>query len=295
MTLAASVVQASMITPSRSYRDPHPPQPLQPTDRPLDHPTDLPQPAAVRRPPLGDVRLDPQPPQQLPGRLAVVPPVGVRLVGQLLRPARLAPDLGEVEHQRDDLSWSLALAPAVRIASGTPWRSTISVCFVPFFRRSTGLGPVASPPPKARTVTPSMITVSGSSLPALRQQPQQVGVEAVPDAGLLPRPEPAVGGPAGAAEFRRDVLPAGPGGQDEPDHRARRSRGRQPRAGADDRSIRGQKPVPIPIPKSKSRSLPLAASFGTAGARPLSTTLSCLITLALPYMAYFVNVDLIQH
>ena len=77
---------------------PHPPQPLEPTDRPLDHPADLPQPAAVRRLPLGDVRLDPQPPQQRPGRLAVVAPVGVHLVGQLLRPARLAADLGEVEH-----------------------------------------------------------------------------------------------------------------------------------------------------------------------------------------------------
>jgi hypothetical protein len=30
-------------------------------------------------------------------------------------------------------------------------------------------------------------------------------------------PEPAVGGAAGAAEFRRDVLPAGAGGEHEPD------------------------------------------------------------------------------
>ena len=43
-------------------------------------------------------------------------------------------------------------------------------------------------------------------------------MEAVPDPGLLPRPEPAVGGPPGAAEFRRDVFPAGPGGKDGPDH-----------------------------------------------------------------------------
>src|SRR5262249_23123653 len=50
---------------------PQPPQALQPTDRPLHHPPDLPQPAAMRRLPLGDVRLDPQPPQQLPRPLAV--------------------------------------------------------------------------------------------------------------------------------------------------------------------------------------------------------------------------------
>ena len=31
-------------------------------------------------------------------------------------------------------------------------------------------------------------------------------------------PEPTMGRPAGAAEFRRDILPAGAGGQDEPDH-----------------------------------------------------------------------------
>src|SRR5512143_2818233 len=71
---------------------PQPPQALEPTDRPLHHPADLPQAAAVRRPPLGDVRLDPQPPQQLPGPLAVEPSVGIRLVGPLLGPTRLAAD-----------------------------------------------------------------------------------------------------------------------------------------------------------------------------------------------------------
>ena len=47
----------------------------------------------------------------------------------------------------------LALAGAVWITSGTPFPSTMSVCFVTSFLRSTGLGPVASPPPKARTMT----------------------------------------------------------------------------------------------------------------------------------------------
>ena len=57
----------------------------------------------------------------------------------------------------------------------------------------------------------------GVELAGLPQQPQQVGVQAVPDAQLLPGPQPAVGGPAGAAHLRRDVLPAAAGGQDEPD------------------------------------------------------------------------------
>jgi hypothetical protein len=57
----------------------------------------------------------------------------------------------------------------------------------------------------------------GVQLIGLPQEPQEVGVEPIPDAGLLPGPQPAVGGPAGAAEFRRDILPAGAGGEHEPD------------------------------------------------------------------------------
>jgi hypothetical protein len=37
---------------------------------------------------------------------------------------------------------SLAVVVGVRMASGTSCRSTSSVCFVPFFLRSAGLGPV---------------------------------------------------------------------------------------------------------------------------------------------------------
>ena len=45
-------------------------------------------------------------------------------------------------------------------------------------------------------------------------QPEQVGVEPAPDAGLLPGPEPAMGGAAGAAQLLGHVLPSGAGGQD---------------------------------------------------------------------------------
>ena len=51
----------------------------------------------------------------------------------------------------------------------------------------------------------------------LAEQREQVGVEAVPDAGLLPGAEAAVGGAARAAEFVGHVLPAVAGGEDEPD------------------------------------------------------------------------------
>jgi hypothetical protein len=48
----------------------------------------------------------------------------------------------------------------------------------------------------------------GIELAGLLQRRQQVGVQLVPDAGLLPGPRPPVRRPAGAAEFRRHVLPA---------------------------------------------------------------------------------------
>ncbi len=148
--------------------DSHPTQSLEPTDGPLDHPADFPQAAAVRRPPLGDVRLDAQPGQYPPRRVAVVAPVGVQRIGQFLGPSGLALDLGKVSTNGMISRWSLRLASAVWMANGTPCRSTYSVCFEPFFPRSTGLGPVCSPPPKARTMTASTITRSGSSLSAFR-------------------------------------------------------------------------------------------------------------------------------
>ena len=40
--------------------------------------------------------------------------------------------------------WSLALAPVVCKASGTPLLSTSSVCLVPDLARSVGLGPVVA-------------------------------------------------------------------------------------------------------------------------------------------------------
>src|SRR5437763_15314208 len=73
--------------------DAHPAQALEPADGPLDHPADLPQPAAVRRLPPGDVRLDAQPGQDPPGVVAVVAAVGVPLIVPLLGPAPLALDL----------------------------------------------------------------------------------------------------------------------------------------------------------------------------------------------------------
>src|SRR3954469_5310674 len=103
MTLTASVVQASIITPSRSYRTRSRRRPLtQPIVRSTTQRT-FPSPL-----PCGVFRLAMCGSIPSHRRNALVaslsyPPVGGRLVRQLLRAARLATDPGEVEHQRDDL------------------------------------------------------------------------------------------------------------------------------------------------------------------------------------------------
>ena len=77
-------------------------KPPEPADRPLDNPVDLTKSASMLRLPLGNVRLDTKPAEQLPQRLTVIAPVGVGLVGQLLGVARSAVDHGEVEDHREE-------------------------------------------------------------------------------------------------------------------------------------------------------------------------------------------------
>jgi hypothetical protein len=69
------------------------------------------------------VRLDARPGQQPPGAVAVIAPVGVQRVGQPLGTARLAPTFGKSSTGGIICWWSLALAPAVRMAKGTPPRT----------------------------------------------------------------------------------------------------------------------------------------------------------------------------
>jgi hypothetical protein len=56
--------------------------------------------------------------------------------------------------------------------------------------------------------------------PGIHDHPLPVIPRLHPSQPLLPRPEPAVGGPPGAAKFRWDVLLQCPGGEHEPDHSA---------------------------------------------------------------------------
>lgn len=128
-----------------------PPQPLEPTDGPLHYPTHLAQTTAMLPPSPPNVRLDPQPRQQPTGGITVLAAVGIQRIGQLLGSPRLAADCGKVQDQRDDLPG----IAGVGAGGANGQRHAMLVhqqrVLAAFFRRSTGLGPVCSPPPKART------------------------------------------------------------------------------------------------------------------------------------------------
>ena len=119
---------------------------MDPAQRPFHHPTEYPQAAAVLRPPLRHHRLDPQLTQSLAVWLRVVAPVAHQRVGLRPRwPAFPATAGSSLKSGANSLtSWMLA---AVTLeASGMPWPSVITWCLLPGLARSTGLGPVFSPP-----------------------------------------------------------------------------------------------------------------------------------------------------
>src|SRR5829696_3190191 len=168
--------------------DPHPPQPLEPADRPLHYPPDLPQPAPVGRPPLADVGPDPQPPEDPPGGLAVVPPVGVQLIREFLRPPRLPPDPREVHHDRDDLGVVAGVRTGRPDGQGdappVDQQGVLRPGFPAVHRARAGLLPAAEGP-EDHPVHDHHVRVQLVRLP---QQPQEVGVQPVPDPEFLPRP-----------------------------------------------------------------------------------------------------------
>src|SRR4051794_34139901 len=119
---------------------------MQPTQGPLHHPAEDAQSTAVLRPPLGQHRLDPELTKPLPVRLRIVTSVALHPIGTTPGMARLA------LHRRDALNnganplMSGTLAPVVAAVSGMPCASVRTWCLLPGLPRSTGLGPVPSPP-----------------------------------------------------------------------------------------------------------------------------------------------------
>ena len=123
--------------------------PGQPRERSLHHPAEYSQPAAVRSVPARDPRADAAPTRSPPVRLRVVRPVRVQDLRRRRGRPRLPRTGGIASTNGSDCVTSWAFAEVTVAANGVPRPSTITWCLLPFLRRSTGLGPVFSPPPTA--------------------------------------------------------------------------------------------------------------------------------------------------
>jgi len=107
--------------------------------------------APVRRPPPRDLRTDAAPAQLPAMPVRVVAPIAIKAA----RPASGRPGLprtGGIASTSGIIGLtSGTLAAVVSATSGIPPASVMIWCLLPFLRRSTGLGPVRPPPPRART------------------------------------------------------------------------------------------------------------------------------------------------
>src|SRR5512142_3379161 len=126
--------------------DAEPPVLVSPGQRPLHRPAGRTQPALVVDPLLGQDRLDPHLTQPLAVRLGVVGQVPLHGVGLLPRVAYLAGHRRDLVEQGASWVMSLTLAAVTELASGMPLASVTRWCLLPGLPRSTGLGPVFSPP-----------------------------------------------------------------------------------------------------------------------------------------------------
>ena len=119
---------------------------MNPTDRPLHYPAKLPQAAAMLGPLLGQQRIDSQLTEALAVRFGVIRPVPQHGVGTTLGMPRLAGYWRNRVEQRRQLVDLVDVGRRASLDSGIPWASVITWCLLPGLDRSTGLGPVPSPP-----------------------------------------------------------------------------------------------------------------------------------------------------
>src|SRR4051812_14307499 len=140
------------------------------------------------------------------------------LVGQLLGAAAYASYLGEVEDYRQELRVVASVGPGgmdhqrdprLLDHDGVLGAEPAAVHGARAGRRATSKGTDRD------AVDDHGVEVE---LAGPLEQAEQVGLEPVPDPGLLPGSESPMGGAAGAAQLLGDVLPSGAGGQGEPDH-----------------------------------------------------------------------------
>jgi hypothetical protein len=107
------------------------------------------------------MRINTKPTQHGACGFAVVPSVAVQLLRMFSRASRLATDNGVIQHGLQNLAMLALIGPgrsndqrdAIAIDEQREFRAF-------FFPRSTGLGPVASPPPTACTSVESIMATS---------------------------------------------------------------------------------------------------------------------------------------
>jgi hypothetical protein len=106
--------------------DPQAAEPVQMGERTLDNPTLSAQPGSVLGSTASDQRFHPQPPDQAPVLVVVVPAVSEDNVGAPPRTAALAPHGRHRLQERDELGDVVAVAAPVSVtASGMPEASVI--------------------------------------------------------------------------------------------------------------------------------------------------------------------------
>lgn len=111
---------------------------------------------------------------------------------------------------------SCVFAPVTVAASGVPSASVTTWCFVPGLARSVGFGPVFFPP--AHRPQGGRVCYRPRPVDQLRvfESLDHDGVHLLPNAGLLPFPQPAPTRHAAAApHFLRQILPGNAGLEDE--------------------------------------------------------------------------------
>src|SRR5262245_44924682 len=122
----------------------------------------------MRRPLVGDERLDAALAQLLPFGFGGIGPVPVHRLGPAAWVPRFAPHGGMASTNGSSWVTSLVFALVTLAARGMPWPSVTMWCLLPNLLRSVGLGPVFSPPPKARANDASTVARAQSILSAPR-------------------------------------------------------------------------------------------------------------------------------
>ena len=143
---------------------------VQPTDRPLHHPAEDAQAAAVLAVAMGDAGFNTALGQLLPVRLGVVGPVREDFLGTLHGASDLAGDGRDRVHQRDQLRHIVAVTPRDPNGERNAFRIRDDVMLRAVFPAIHGAGTGTFAPPTARTWLESTTAADRSSCSSARSR-----------------------------------------------------------------------------------------------------------------------------